>query len=323
MSDAAVSPVIAVDVGATKLAAALVDESGATTRRLRRDTPAGQGGVLGAVVDLARALLDAARADGLQPVGIGIGSAGQIDVRRGAVAFATGTMPGWSGAPVAATVGEATGLPVAVDNDGNAFALGEAWLGAGRGHASVFGVAVGTGIGGGIVIDGRVIAGARFWAGNVGHLRVEHPGMQCNCGGHGCLETRSAGWGIACLADGELGSPPVGVSAWTAKLVAERAAAGDPAARRLLRQAGEHLGRALAACSVLLDPGCFVVGGSVASGSPLILDACRDAYRDCCSLPGLASTRILPAALGDDAVLAGAARLAFLAAMGADRSGRV
>lgn len=314
--------VVAIDVGATKLAAALIDVTGAITHRHRRDTPIGQGGVLQAVAELARHLLAAARADGVQPSGIGIGSAGQIDVRRGSVLFATGTMPGWSGAPVAVTVSEATGLPVAIDNDGNAFALGEAWLGAGRGHASVLGIVVGTGIGGGVVIEGLVIPGERFWAGNVGHLRVEHPGMQCNCGGHGCLETRSAGWGIACQADGELGSPPDGVSAWTAKLVAERAAAGDPAAQHLLRQAGEYLGRALAACSVLLDPGCFVVGGSVAAGIPLILDACRSAYRDCCSLPGLAHTPILPAALGDDAVLAGAARLAFLATMEPGRPDR-
>ncbi len=301
---------VAIDIGATKIAAAVVMASGDVQDRRTLRTPAAAAVVLDAVVEVARDLVATAREVGRNPTAIGIGSAGQIDVARGSVLFATGTMPGWSGTRVAEIVQAATGLRVAIDNDGNAFALGEAWLGAGKQFGSVVGVVVGTGIGGGVVVGDQTWPGAHFWAGNVGHVRVAFPGLPCNCGGSGCLETLAAGWGIASRAAASLGQPPEH-AAWTAKLVSERAHDGDAAACALIEEAGQFLGQVLANIAVVLDPGCFVIGGSVALGAPLLLDASRRAYRESIRLPGLADTPIEAAALTGDAVLIGAARLAL------------
>jgi len=307
------SPVVmAMDVGATKLAAALVNERGKVFERRVQPTP--DHVVLDAVVALALELQHSAAGQDVQLRGIGVGSAGQIDTQAGTVLFATGTKPGWSGSPVGATLAAATGLPVVIDNDGNAFALGEAVYGGGQPFRAVVGVTVGTGIGGGVVIDGIVWAGRHYWAGNIGHIKASYPGLPCNCGGHGCVEAYSAGWGIAARAHERLGAPPTGSGVWSARSVAQCALGGHVVAREIMDEAGDALGRVLADVALLLDPDCFLVGGSVALSYPLLLERCRSSFLDHVRVPGLEQTVITRAVLGNDAVLLGAAAAAFRSA---------
>lgn len=290
-------PVIGIDIGGTKTAAALVDRAGRVLERREAPTPARSGpeAVLDAAARLAADLLDAAGGP------VGVGTAGTVDPATGTIRYATDSLPGWTGTPVAYALAARLGRPVRVTNDVNAAALGECWAGAGRDHAHVLLVAVGTGLGGAIVRDGRVEAGARGAAGEVGHLPA--PGaerLRCGCGRHGHLEAIASGSGLAAAYAIETGTEVTG------RTVADRAAAGDAVARRVVDRAGAVLGAALAGLVTLLDPDAVLVSGGAAGA---LLPAASAAYA--AEVPaGWADVPLRPAALGADAVLVGAARLA-------------
>ncbi|MFG2164944.1 ROK family protein [Micromonospora chersina] len=292
------TPVIGIDIGGTKTAAALVDRAGRVLQRREAPTPARSGpeAVLAAAARLAADLLDAA------PGPVGVGTAGTVDPATGTIRYATDSLPGWTGTPVADALAARLGRPVRVTNDVNAAALGECWAGAGRDHAHVLLVAVGTGLGGALVRDGRVEAGARGAAGEVGHLPA--PGaerLRCGCGRHGHLEAIASGSGLAAAYAVETGTEVTGRS------VADRAAAGDEVARRVVDRAGAALGAALAGLVALLDPDAVLVAGGAAGA---LLPAASAAYT--AEVPaGWADVPLRPAALGADAVLVGAARLAM------------
>ncbi|MEV0157300.1 ROK family protein [Micromonospora sp. NPDC050686] len=293
------APVVGVDIGGTKTAAALVGPGAEVLARREVPTPARSGpdAVLDAAAGLAADLLGSA---GAGPVGVG--AAGTVDPASGRIRYATDSLPGWAGTPVADALGVRLGRPVRVTNDVNAAALGECWAGAGRDHADVLLVAVGTGLGGAIVRAGRVEAGARGAAGEVGHLPA--PGaerLRCGCGRYGHLEAIASGTGLAAayaLATG---------ARLTGRAVAQRAAGGDPVARQAVDRAGAVLGAALAGLVALLDPEAVVVAGGAAG---VLLPAASAAYA--AHLPaGWADVPLLPATLGADAALVGAARLAM------------
>ncbi|MEW2331596.1 ROK family protein [Micromonospora chersina] len=292
------SPVVGIDIGGTKTAAALVDRGGRVRERREAPTPArsGPGAVLDAAAGLAAALLGAAAGP------VGVGTAGTVDPATGSIRYATDSLPGWTGTPVADALAARLGRPVRVTNDVNAAALGECWAGAGRDHAHVLLVAVGTGLGGAIVRNGRVEAGARGAAGEVGHLPA--PGaerLRCGCGRHGHLEAIASGSGLAAAYAIETGTEVTG------RTVADRAAAGDAVARRVVDRAGAALGAALAGLVALLDPDAVLVAGGAAGA---LLPAASAAYS--AEAPaGWADVPLRPAALGADAVLVGAARLAM------------
>ncbi|MFG1656777.1 ROK family protein [Micromonospora chersina] len=292
------APVIGIDIGGTKTAAALVDRGGRVLRRREAPTPARSGpeAVLDAAARLAADLLGAAAGP------VGVGTAGTVDPTTGTIRYATDSLPGWTGTPVADALAARLGRPVRVTNDVNAAALGECWAGAGRDHAHVLLVAVGTGLGGAIVRDGRVEAGARGAAGEVAHLPA--PGaerLRCGCGRHGHLEAIASGSGLAAAYAVETGTEVTG------RTVADRAAAGDAVARRVVDRAGAALGAALAGLVALLDPDAVLVAGGAAGA---LLPAASAAYA--AEVPaGWAGVPLRPAALGGDAVLVGAARLAM------------
>ncbi len=177
--------VIGVDLGATRIKAGLVDGAGRILARATIATQASRGP--GTVLANAAALVNQLRREG-KPKALGVGSTGMIDPCLGRVIAATETMPGWAGTELAAQLRRRAGLPCRVDNDGNAAALGEAAFGAGRGQKVFAMLTLGTGVGGGIVIDGRVLHGAGFMAGKLGHLKVKPGGRLCPCGARGCLE---------------------------------------------------------------------------------------------------------------------------------------
>lgn len=321
MTDGRTGPALAIDIGGTKIAGGLVSPDGQIALLRHLPTEAQQGGevLIRRVIALAETLRQAASTDGLEPVAIGLGTAGFVHPHSGVVTFATAALPGWQGMPVRQRVEQALELPTFVDNDVHVMALGEAVFGAGRGYRHLIGLTVGTGVGGGVVIDGRLYHGAWGSAGAAGHLIIDYQGRrQCPCGRYGCLEAYAAAPVI--IADfvrtvgkgyirrrRELGLEPglIGV-----KEIAALAQAGQPEALGAIRRGAEFLGVGIAAMINLLNPELVVIGGGVAQIGELYFDSIRQVVRER-ALPHVAETPILPALLGAQANLVGAAELAW------------
>lgn len=285
-------PVLALDVGGTKIAAALV-EGGRVQRHVRRPT----GDPWASVV----AVLD--EAGGGRPVrGVGIACGGPIDPVAGTVSPIN--IDGWDGFPLRARVAELVpGVPVELAGDGVCTALGEAHHGAGRGVADLLGVVVSTGVGGGLVAGGRPVPGRTGNAGHVGHVVVEPDGTRCPCGGRGCLETVTSGPSLVRRARGR------GWAGTDTSALAAAARAGDPVARAVFREGGLALGRVLASVAAVCDVDLVVLGGGVAAAGPLLLDPVAEALDVHAGLSFLRGLRVVPAELGERAGLVGAALL--------------
>ncbi len=272
-----------VDIGGTTLSVGMVPVAGGRPRALRtRDTPAGRGGeeVLGQVCAMVRAAVDEvarAEASGAEVAGVGVAAPGSLDRARGVVLESHNL--GWFGLPLCDRVQAATGLPTVVENDANCAAYGEWWQGAGRGFRSVLGITLGTGIGGGIVMDGRPFVGATGAAGEIGHMTVEYGGRRCTCGARGCLEAYASGPGIARAAAEGLGggarsSLPELVEGdlgrITAATVHEAAVGGDAYATGVLEHAARMLAAGITSAVNLLGPDAVVVMGGVAAAGDLL-----------------------------------------------------
>jgi glucokinase len=292
------TPILAaVDIGGTKTAAALV-RGGTVLARTQAPTPARDGAA--AVLDTAAALV---RSLGGAPAGVGVGAPGLVDPVTGLVTAATSSIRDWSGVDVPAGLRDRLRLPAVVLNDVQAFTLGEAVHGAGRGLPTVLGVAVGTGVGGGVHAAGRLLTGRLGAAGHVGHVPVPQAvGRPCPCGAAGHVEAVASGPAMAAGYAARTGAVGVALPE-----VVRRARAGDTHARAVIAEAGEALGTALAGLANVLDPDRIVVGGGAAV--PELLDALRPAFALAC-LPVLGAVPLVPAALGTDAPLVGAAEAA-------------
>lgn len=269
---------IGVDVGGTKILAGLVNDEGTVLSTTRRPTPRQDASaVLDVVIDAVREL--AGSVDGTVD-GVGLGVAGLVDQSRSTVFFAPNLA--WSQVPVRVVIEGATGLPVVVENDGNTAAWGEARYGAGRDVRDMTMVTVGTGIGGGVIVDGRLLRGAHGVAAEIGHINAVPDGRPCGCGRNGCWEQYASGNALVrearllaadrrpeaglLLAMGD-GSPE-GVQG---EHVTKAAQAGDPVAVEALRVTGNWLGRGLADLTAVLDPEVFVIGGGVSDAGDLLL----------------------------------------------------
>ncbi len=305
---------LALDIGGTKMAAGLVRPDGSLVVQDSVATrPRGSADALFA--DLT-ALCDRILAAGsVRPedlLGIGVGCGGPMLYPSGVVSPLN--IPGWREFPLRAALQERYGRPAVVDNDAKALALGEHWIGAGRGARCVLGMVVSTGVGGGIVEDGQLIHGVRGNAGHVGHVIAYRDGPLCGCGAHGCVEGVASGTGLAnrarlAKAEGLLpGLPddPTGADVVTA------AKAGDPTAARFVEEAGIAVGRGIAAAAALLDIDRVVIGGGVALGAgELLLRPLRRALAEDARLDftrGIERSVML-SDLGVAAALAGAAGL--------------
>ncbi|MGC8874704.1 MAG: ROK family protein, partial [Chloroflexia bacterium] len=265
------SLVIAVDLGGTQIRAALCDLQGRFLRRAECPTGAADGleAVLGRIVDLVEQVRAGAPGDSV--LGVGIGSPGPVDALAGVI-ISPPNLPGWYEVPLRALLEERLQLPVRVANDANASALGEWAFGAGRGYRNVAYVTISTGIGGGIIADGRLLLGHRGLAGEVGHMTLEPDGPRCNCGNYGCWEALSSGTAIA--REGaeavRAGRAPIlsrlvkGVAERVdAKLVGEAEAQGDKAAAEIIRRAAEYSGVGVANLLHLYSPEIVLIGGGV------------------------------------------------------------
>ncbi|WP_405774263.1 ROK family protein [Streptomyces sp. NBC_00859] len=294
----ATGPFIGLDLGGTKIAAALVGPDGSVLARRSLATPASEGAE--AVLD---ALRDAARAVGRGATAIGVAAAGVVDPRSGTVTSATRSIRGWAGTALGSGLADRTGLPVACDNDVRA-AAGPELASIDGGRASLLFAAVGTGVGGALACDGRMLHGAAGIAGHLGHLpSPEAAGLECTCGGVGHLEAVASGPGITALYERLSGQ-----AVDRLQTVAERAASGDGGAMRAIITGARAMGRALGGLANTLGPDRVVVGGGVPGIGPLYQDALADSFaREL--MPPLRGLRPVAPLHGADAAVLGAAAL--------------
>ena len=278
--------ILAIDIGGTKLAAGLVTEQGELLARQETPTPATTDAET-LFAALTR-VVDTVETRDAECVGVGCG--GPMDL--GGEHVSPLNIPAWRGFPLRARLAAHTGLPVAVDNDAKALALGEGWTGAAAGRRNYLGMVVSTGVGGGIVSDGHLLDGIGGNAGHIGHVIVEPEGHECGCGARGCLEAEASGIAIARIT----GRPPA-------------EATPDTVART-----GTLVGRAVASVANLLDLDLAVVAGSVALGfgAPFFAAAQREIDARC-RIEFARGTRIEPGALGRDGPIIGAAAVALRA----------
>lgn len=244
--------------------------------------------------------------------GIGVGVAGQVSA-DGCVPYAENL--GWVQVPLARELKSLTGLPVFAENDANVAALGETWKGSAASYHSMIFVTLGTGVGGGVIVNNRILSGASGAAGEIGHIHVEDSMTEpCNCGNYGCLEQLASATGLR-----RLGKKAV--EEWDApsllrekdispRSIFEAAGKKDALAMKVLDQFGEYLGKALAACTCILNPEVVVIGGGVSRAGDILLEYIRRHYRKYAYLP-CRDTKICLAALGSDAGIYGAAKLAL------------
>ncbi len=302
--------VAALDIGGTKTAAALVDAGGRLLARARRPTPAGGTGeeVMAAVTGVLRELAAADPAGWARAGALGIGSAGPVDAQTGTVRPVN--IPGWRDYPLVAAVREVTGArPVVLVGDGVAMAAAEHWQGAARGRSAALCMVVSTGVGGGLVLDGRPYAGPTGNSGHIGHIAVDLDGDPCPCGGRGCVERIASGPNIArrALADGWTPGPD---GDDTAAGVAAAARAGDPVALASFDRAAQALAAGIAATATLVEIEAAVIGGGVAAAGELLFAPVRRHLKTYAALSYAANVAVVPAHLGTDAGLIGAAAAA-------------
>ncbi|HHC09192.1 MAG TPA: ROK family protein [Actinobacteria bacterium] len=299
---------IGVDLGGTKILA-LRCEDGTVVARHRTTTPRTPDGTVAAIHEAARAL----GLEGVEAVGVGI--AGLVRWPEGS--FAWGPHVAGSDLPLRIELEGTLGVPVVVDNDANVAALAEHRLGAAVGYRNVIMVTLGTGIGGGIVVDGRIYRGESF-AGEWGHMLYDPHGILCDCGKRGCWETVASGPALVRLAREVIELNPDSSFAVrfadtpvTGEAITAAADAGDEIARGLVAQVGAHLGRGICSLIAILDPEVVVVGGGLGSVGESVVAPARRVAADC--LHGSAHRMLPPilvAALGPDAGAIGAALLA-------------
>lgn len=305
-----------IDIGGTKIAGAVVDEDGTVLAEARVVSPATDPTAIEAAVAglVAQLVAD-------HPVtAVGVGAAGYIASDRSTVLFAPNIA--WRNEPLGADLGRLVGLPVVVENDGNVAAWGEFRYGAGRDHDDQLMVTVGTGVGGGVIADGRLLRGAHGVAGEIGHLRLVPDGRLCGCGNHGCLEQYASGSALVrdtrevVLADpaaaaGLLDRAGGDVEAIDGPLITAAAQDGDAFAAGRLAVLGDALGQGIASLAAVLDPGVVVIGGGVSEARDLLLDPIRAAFeRELTGRGFRPEAEIRLAAMGNRAGVVGAADLA-------------
>jgi glucokinase len=313
--------VLGIDIGGTNLVVGSVAEDGSAvvaTASEPTQSEAGAGDVLDRLVGLAERAITATRREvpGADIIGVGVGAPGPLDTRRGIVLLTPNL--GWVDLPLRRIIRDRLGLAAALDNDANCAVLGEWWVGAARGSRNAIGITIGTGIGGGLILDGKLYHGASDVAGEIGHTTIDTEGRRCKCGNYGCLEAYASGPNIALRAVEELRAGAESrladyvdgdLSRITAQTVYTAAAAGDPLAGEVVAETARYLGAGIANLVNIFNPEVVaVVGGVTLAGdllfTPLRREVARRAFK-----PAVAVCRILPGELIGTAGVYGAARV--------------
>ena len=306
-----------VDIGGTNVVVGTVPEDGSSIHGVKAELTRAEGTVdqlTRMLRESADATADELGADNFEIVGVGIGAPGPLDRRTGTVLVSPNL--GWVNMPLRDSVAEASGLPASLENDANCAIFGEWWRGAASGGRVVVGLTIGTGVGGGVILDGRIFHGASDAAGEIGHASIDTNGRRCKCGNYGCLEAYASGPAIASRAaegieagahsnlldyvDGNL-------SAITAKTVSQAALSGDQFCADVIRETAHFLGSAVANLVNIFNPDIVVIcGGVTLTGAylfePLQHQVVRRAFD-----PSVAACKIVPGALPGTAGVFGAA----------------
>jgi glucokinase len=318
---------IGVDLGGTSLRVAAVREDGHVLDRATAQVKllAGRDAVIDELCREARALIEkhhATSPSGGQLAGIGVGVPGIIYLDTGRLRKSP-NLPGWEDFPVRDEIERRLGCNVILDNDANVAAAGEHWLGAGRALPpeadSLCLITLGTGVGGGLILDGKIWHGFLGMAGELGHINVLENGAPCGCGSRGCLETEASATAVVRMAMDVVGGDPAGALAraaqsgeqLTAELVFRCAQAGDEGSRQVYARLGNYLGLALAGLVNSLNLPLYVIGGGVAAAWPAFAPAMLEQLKQRSYIFAEGRTRVVPSTLHGDAGLLGAARLAL------------
>ena len=323
--------IVGVDVGGTSLSVGMVPVEGGEPRALQvRPTGSEARGetvvaTLAEMVEGALAELEEETGDGRDLVaGMGIGSPGPLDRERGVVVETPNL--GWRNFPLRDLLSEAVDLPATLDNDANCATFGEWWIGAGRNVANVVGLTLGTGIGGGIVMDGDIVHGASDVAGEIGHMTVSLEGRRCKCGNEGCLEAYASGPNIAARAvEGiRAGRRSIlgdlvegGLEEVSAATVYDAILEGDDYAREVMTETARILGAGIANLLNVLNPGVVVIAGGVTRAGPHLFEPLRAEARRRAFESAVEACEIVPARLPDTAGVIGAAGVFKKVTMGA------
>jgi glucokinase len=315
--------VVGIDLGGTNVRLALISSQGTILSRWERATASmpDQAALVSTLAgDLAKAG-EAARSQGAEIKGVGIGVPGLIHPQEGLVVFSP-NVPPLNDCPLIPLLSSQVNWPLFLENDANLFALGEHWLGAGVGQQHMLGITLGTGVGGGLILNGQIWAGTEGTAGEIGHMTVDPEGRKCHCGNRGCLETLASGFWTVTWVKEQLAQ---GASSWLRELyeadpnaiegqtLVVAAQQADPLARKAFDRVGRSLGLVIASVVHLLGISRVVIGGRFARAWEVFqypLEA--ELHRRLTLFPPEA-VRVCPAQLGDDAGLVGAARLAWQA----------
>lgn len=307
---------IGVDVGGTKIAAGVVDETGEILARTRVPTPADPQWAVDAIAQGVRELKEQFP----NVAGVGVGAPGFVNRERSMVIFAPNIA--WENEPLKLRIEELTGLPTVVENDANCAAWAEFRFGAAASYEDMVLITVGTGIGGGIVLDGRLHRGRFGVAGEIGHLNMVPDGLECGCGGYGCWEQYASGRALRRYGRERAAADPIGgkrileLNDGVAETIrgihiTEAAAEGDPLALECYAEVADWLGRGMADLAALFDPAVFVLGGGVSDSGSLLLDPVAAAFEKYLTGgPQRPRAAVVLASMGSAAGIAGAGDLA-------------
>lgn len=298
--------IAAVDIGGTKIAVGIVDEEGQVLTRAQ--TPTDATNYSNGLETIVEMLQQAESDHGTKVTGIGIGATGPVDPIRGEFGDVD-FLPGWRGKNLVSDLARRFGVRVAMENDGDAAALAEAGWGAGRNRSRLIYVTVGTGIGGGIILDGKLYRGVDGAHPEIGHHVIDPSGPECSCGFRGCWESLAAGPAMVNWI--ERHAPPgyLHRQGITAKRICEFAQQGDEIAEQAVAHEGYYLGLGLANLINLFTPDAVVLSGSVMKSASLFMDRIREVIGKGCRFVPAEKTELMLASLGDDTNLIGAARV--------------
>ncbi|SDX88016.1 ROK family glucokinase [Paenibacillus sp. CF384] len=307
--------VVGVDIGGTTIKVGICSMEGALLHTFEGATEVEKGSdvVCANIADYAKLIVEQSPFTWEQVEGVGIGIAGFLDIPNGIVKQSVNLF--FDHVPLKAILEEKLGKKVLVNNDANVAALGEAWAGAGRNISDCVCYTLGTGVGGGVIINGKIVEGFAGMAGELGHIPIvpDLEAIQCGCGRMGCLETVSSATGIIRMAkDAVERGDRTSLSFVTnimAKDVVDAAKAGDEVAARIVARAAHYLGKSMATVAVVLNPQRFIIGGGVSKAGEFLFEQIREAFKK--SAPEMAQegVEIVPAILGNDAGVVGAAGL--------------
>ncbi|MFC4077503.1 ROK family glucokinase [Salinithrix halophila] len=305
---------IGIDLGGTSMKLGIVDEKGQLLYKMEEPTLTDEKAESGIsrMAKSIRRLADETDTPWEEVGGLGLGLPGFLDIPGGKILRLT-NIP-WENVSIKEILEEELRVPVAIDNDANVAAMGEAWSGAGASFSDLICVTLGTGVGGGIIVGGQLVHGVSGLAGEIGHIQVVEDGSLCGCGQYGCVETISSATGMVrlvkeAISEGRQTSLAAKKEKLTARDIFEAAKEHDAVAIHVIDEATVALARVLAILSVVNNPEAFIIGGGVSQAGELLFRPLTEAYTRRCLSHASAGVQILPAQLGNDAGIIGAAGL--------------